>query len=85
MAIPNDTTPEAEEVQLEILRRKSPRERLEAAMRLSSAWMRISKDVLRKLHPDFSEQEVGEKFVEVHYGKELAEGLREYHRSRNRG
>jgi hypothetical protein len=85
MTVPNDTTPEAEEVQLELLRRKSPRERLELAMRLSTAWMRRSKEVIRNLHPEYTEPEVGEMFVEIHYGKELAEGLRECRRSRTRG
>jgi hypothetical protein len=83
MTIPNDTTPEAEAVQLEILRRKSPTELANLALRLSAHMTALSKRAIREAHPEFSEREVTEMFVEIHYGKELANAVREYQRKRS--
>jgi hypothetical protein len=45
--------------------------------------MALSKNAIREAHPEFSEQEVVDMFVEIHHGKELADAVREYRRKRS--
>ena len=71
-----DTSPEAHAVQLELLRRMSPDERLEKAFSLSNGVRRMAMDAIRRRHPDFDEVQVRIKFIELTYGKELADGVR---------
>jgi hypothetical protein len=73
-----DTDPEAEAVQMELLRQMGPARRARMALRLSAQVIGLAKRHLRRCHPDASETEIGIKFVELHYGRELAEGLRRY-------
>lgn len=71
-----DTSPEAEAVQLELIRAMPPSERAARALRLTSQMLRRAKDAIRRQHPEFNEQEVGLKFVELHYGETLAREVR---------
>jgi hypothetical protein len=73
-----DTSAEAEAVQLQLIRDMSPSERLDKALRLSSQMMRWAKDAIRRRHPEFSTREVTVKFIELHYGAELAAAVREH-------
>ena len=72
-----DTSSEAEQVQIALIRKMTPAKRLETALRLSSETMRAAKAAIRRRHPGFSKQEVAIKFIELHYGAELAEGVRD--------
>jgi len=85
MTAPSDTTPDAEEVQLQLLRAKSPTERGAMAFRLSDNVARASKRAIQKAHPEFTAVQVGQFFVELHYGRELADALRAYQGSREHG
>ena len=76
--MPNDTTHDAEQMQLRLLRDKSPSERLGLALRLSSDVIRASKRAISRAHPELTEREVGHRFIELHYGRELAEAVRRY-------
>ena len=78
MPEPSDTSTDIETVQLELLRAKTPSERGTMALRLSDEVARLSKRAIRRVHPEFSEIEVGQMFVELHYGKELADALRQH-------
>jgi len=40
--------------------------------------MAMSRAAIRRRHPEWNEQEVSLEFVKAHYGRELAERLREY-------
>ena len=75
-----DTSPEARAVQLELLRRMSPDERLEKTFSLSNGLRRMAMDAIRRRHPDFDEEQVRIKFIELTYGKDLAEGVRLWRR-----
>ncbi|MBM4048059.1 MAG: hypothetical protein FJ279_23400 [Planctomycetes bacterium] len=75
---PSDTHPEAERVQVELLRQASVQTRLSLALSLSETAMSLSRRAIRRARPGISEQEVGLAFVELHYGRELAERVREY-------
>jgi hypothetical protein len=73
-----DTDPEAEAVQMELLRRAGPARRAQMALTLSAQVIGLAKRHLRRCDPEASETEIGIQFVELHYGKEFAEGLRQY-------
>jgi len=72
----SDTSTEAEAVQMKLIRQLRPSVRLEKALALSCEVIRLSKAAIRRRHPEFSEDEVGLKFVELNYGAELAESVR---------
>jgi hypothetical protein len=77
-----DTDPEAERVQLELLRRAGPTRRAEMALGLSAAVIDLARAAIRRTLPYASEEEVGLRFVELHYGRELAAALRRHLRAR---
>ena len=52
-----------------------PSERLAKALSLSSEMMRLSKAATRRRYPEFSEDEVRIKFIELHYGSELTRAV----------
>ncbi|WP_131282602.1 hypothetical protein [Blastopirellula marina] len=71
-----DTSSEAEAVQRELMAQMQPSQRMALALRLSSEMLRLSKAAIRRRFPQFNEAEVGLKFIELHYGAELAEAVR---------
>ena len=73
MPIPNDTSPEIERKQIELLRAISPQRRLGMAMRLSSSLRKMAQDALASAYPELSESELKYRFIEIHYGRELAD------------
>lgn len=72
----SDTSDEALAVQLQCLRQMSPRERLRRACAWSGQVRRMAFDAIRRRHPEYSEDEVRLTFLELTYGKELAEEVR---------
>jgi len=72
----SDTDPEAERVQLELLRAASPSRRLRLALSLSRTAMSLAHDGLARSLPGASPEEVGLRFVALNYGRELAEAVR---------
>jgi hypothetical protein len=72
----SDTDPEAEAVQLSLLRAASPARRLRLALSLSRTVMSLSRDALARADPGASPEAIGLRFVELNYGAELAEALR---------
>lgn len=83
MTIPtdvSDTSDEARAVQLECLRRMSPQERLRRACAWSGQVRRMAFDAIRRRHPEYSEDEVRLSFIELTYGKELADEVRNWQR-----
>jgi len=78
----SDTSSEIEEAQLQKFRAMTPRERSTLAARMSSEVIRASKRAIARLHPDFTPRQIEHCFIELHYGKELADGMREWERTR---
>jgi len=74
----SDTDPEAERVQLELLRGASPARRLELALSLSQSVISLARDGIARRHPDLSPEQRGLRFVALHYGADLAEEVRVY-------
>ena len=73
-----DTRPEAEEVQLALLRAASPARRLRLVRSLTATVVEWSRRAIRQAHPEADEREVGLRFVALHYGEELAAKVRRY-------
>jgi hypothetical protein len=67
-----DTDPEAERVQLDLLRAASPAQRADLAVALTSNAVAASRRARERASPDATEEEIGVRFVELNYGPELA-------------
>ena len=68
-----DTSDEALAVQLECIRRMTPQERLRKACALSSQVRKMALDAIRRLEPGLAEEGVQLRFIELAYGRRLAE------------
>lgn len=75
MPYTTDTHPDAEAVQLELIRQMSPEKRVGKAIALSGQVIRMAKAAIRRQFPQYTEEEVGIKFIEVHYGEALASAV----------
>lgn len=73
-----DTAPEAEKVQIELIRRSSIAGRISIVRSLSQTVIYLSRRSIQRTRPSLSEREVNIAFVENQYGEELAERLRRY-------
>jgi hypothetical protein len=81
----NDTDPRAAAVQIELLRRAGPERRAAIAGRLSDDVIRLSRRALREQSPaDLDELELKLRWVELHYGSDLAPRVRAYLAARRR-
>ena len=75
----NDTDPRAAAVQLDLLRRAGIERRSAMACRLSDAVIELSRRALRdRSAPGTDERELQLRWVEQHYGAELAQRVRRY-------
>ena len=75
----NDTDPRAAAVQLELLRRAGVEGRAALAGRLSDAVIELSRRALREqFPPGTTELELKLRWVELHYGADLARRVRAY-------
>jgi hypothetical protein len=74
----DDTDPAAAEFQLLLLRRAGVAGRLRVALALSASVIDLARDGIRNSLPGASDEEVGLRFVELHYGADLARDVRAY-------
>jgi hypothetical protein len=74
----SDTSPEAEKVQIELLRKLTVAERFAKVRALTARTVRLSKRAIARASPDLDPEELKLKFIELHYGRELARQVREY-------
>jgi hypothetical protein len=79
---PSDTHPDAERVQLDLLRRASVARRLDLTRSISATAIALSRGAIARANPDLNTRELDLLFVEYHYGADLAERLRSYWSSR---
>ena len=77
-APPSDTDVEAELFQLGLLRAASPAQRGGLAVALTATAIAASRRALERQSPGASEEEIGVRFVELNYGRELADELAAY-------
>lgn len=85
MSAPSDTSIDVARAQLRLLREKSPAERAALAVKLSSDVVQASKRAIARMHPELTPRQVGYLFVELHYGKSLADAVRRCDRTRDDG
>ncbi len=79
MAIPvASASVEADGVQIELLRRAGAARRFELARSLSASAISLARAAIREREPGLSEREVLLRFVETHYGAELAHAVRRH-------
>jgi hypothetical protein len=78
-----DTDPETERVHIEMLRRAGPARRAQMALSLSAQVIELAHQAIRRSTGLTDPVEVGLRFVEMHYGSELAAGVRAYLAARN--
>jgi len=70
-----DTSPEAERIQIELIRKASSTKLFGLIRSLSQTMIQASRENIRQLHSEASEEELALIFIELYYGEELAERL----------
>ena len=73
-----DTNPEAEKIQVLLIRKASIAKRISRMRSLSQTTIQLSRRALLRANPELSERELNLTFVSHHYGKDLANRLRKY-------
>ena len=72
----SDTDPDVVRLQAELLRQTTPARRLEMALSLSAALIDIAYAGIRRRQAGISDVDAGLQFVEIQYGRELAQAVR---------
>jgi hypothetical protein len=78
----SDTAPEAEKVQIELIRQSSVCRRIATVRSLSQTTMYLARRAIQRTNPSLSGREVDLAFVAYHYGDDLAERLASYMESK---
>jgi len=73
-----DTHPQAEKVQIELLRKATVAERFAKMRSLTAMAINLSRRAIARANPGLGPQELSLKFIELHYGKELCQRVRRY-------
>ena len=68
---PRDTAPEAWKVQMDLIRKMSPEERLERCFELSAMVLDFAEAALRQKHPEASDREIFLRLAHRKLGAEL--------------
>ncbi len=71
-----DTSVEAEQVQIELIRAAPVSRRLHMAWSLSATVIGVARRALARAQPQANQRELDLRFVELHYGPDLAAALR---------
>ncbi len=71
-----DTHPEVEKVQVNLLRKAGPAKRLSITLSLSQGVIALSKQALKKAHPDLNDNELKILFLKNCYGADIAEKVK---------
>ncbi len=74
----DDTAPQAHAVQVRLLRKAGPDRRLELAIQMTEFVREMSRQGIRRRHPEWPELEVKLKLGELCYGRELMDKVRAY-------
>ncbi len=72
-----DTSEDALQVQLACLRNMSPQERIRKTCAMSRRVRDMAMNAIRRRHPDWDDSQVRLMFIELTYGKALADGMRQ--------
>ena len=69
--LPLDTSPEAHEAQLAVLRRMTLGERMTLVLEMMDEGFELARDGIRLRHPDYDDRQVFLAFVRMLHGDEL--------------
>ena len=83
MPIPNDTHPDAETAQIRRLREMTNQERSVLLISLTDSAIYHAKRAIARANPELTERECNFLFMEINYGRELAEAVRADWKARN--
>lgn len=72
----------ADQVQVDLLRAAGQGRRAALCRSLSASVISLARQAIRTRHPEYSERDVALAFIELHYGKELAEHVRRHVQAR---
>jgi hypothetical protein len=73
-----DTHPDAERVQIELLRKKTVSERFALVRSLTTFTIELSRRAIARANPDLNPDELRLKYIELVYGKELSQRVRDF-------
>jgi len=73
-----DTSPDALAVQLDGLRRMTPQQRIAKMCAMSRLVRNMAFDAIRRRHPELDDEGVRLLFIELTYGKTLADDVRRW-------
>ena len=76
----SDTSPEAQKVQIELLRKATLAERFARMQSLTALAINLSRRAIAEANPTLTPRELDVKCVELYYGRQLAEELRDHFR-----
>jgi hypothetical protein len=74
----NDTAPEAEKVQIELLRKAGTAKRFNITLSLSQTVIDLARRALKRANPHLNEFELKILFLSNCYGRELAEKVKKF-------
>ncbi len=74
----SDTSPEAERVQIELLRRAGPGRRAELMSSLTNSCIQRAKASVRRAYPDADEVELQRRYIALQYDPALADAYANY-------
>lgn len=78
MTYTTDTSTEAAKHQSLAFAETSPVERIAKVCRLSNNLRTMARDAIRRNHPEFDSKQVELKLIELNYGKQLADEVRQW-------
>jgi hypothetical protein len=78
----DDTHPEARKLQTQLLRQSSPQRRGTLMCDMTETALALSWRALARAHPELGESDLKLLFVQLHYGRKLADDLRCWLQSR---
>jgi hypothetical protein len=74
----SDTHPDAERVQIELLRQMTGAQRISKLRSQTALVVGLARQAIARTNPQLDEQDVNLLWVKQTYGKDLAEKLRDY-------
>ena len=81
----SDTDLRAARVQVNLLRNAPVAKRIHLALSLTRTAILLSRRAIRRANPGLGERDISLLFVELHYGKHLAQEMRDYLKRRMDG
>jgi hypothetical protein len=81
-AFPSDTHPEVAELQIEMLGKATVAQRIQMMRSLTKMAVRNSKRAIERARPEMTPRERDLFFIELNYGRELADRVRAYWENR---